>query len=48
MAKAMTEIQAKDSDEELKEEELEAIAGGRAIAAIYGVIRPGNVFNWVK
>ena len=39
---AVTKIQTTDYDEELKEEELEAIAGG--VAAIYGSIRPRDIF----
>ncbi|MEY2832388.1 MAG: hypothetical protein RLZZ574_1646 [Cyanobacteriota bacterium] len=46
---AMTEIQAADSNEELQEEELEAIAGGRSFAAIYGVVWPSDDVNdWFK
>ena len=37
---AMTEIQATDSNEELQEEELEAIAGGINPMPKYGGIRP--------
>jgi predicted ribosomally synthesized peptide with nif11-like leader len=44
---AMTEIQAADSDEELKEEELEAIAGG-IIGLIYGSIPPFDIYDWLK
>ena len=45
---AMTEIQAADSDEELKEEELEAIAGGVQAVAMYGVITLQDVSDWLK
>lgn len=45
---AMTEIQAANSDEEFKEEELEAIAGGVQAVAMYGVIRPEDIFDWLK
>ncbi|WP_019503882.1 Nif11-like leader peptide family natural product precursor [Pleurocapsa sp. PCC 7319] len=45
---AMTEIQAARSNEELNEEELEAIAGG-AVAAMYGVVFPwDNEFPWPR
>ena len=43
---AMIEIQDTNSDEELSEEALEAIAGG--VAAIYGTIWPGDIFDWFK
>ena len=43
---AMTEIQAADSNEELEEEELEAIAGG--VAAIYGSIWPRDITDWFR
>jgi predicted ribosomally synthesized peptide with nif11-like leader len=46
---AMTEIQATDSNEELQEEELEAIAGGIRAGTIYGVIWPtDDVTDWFK
>jgi predicted ribosomally synthesized peptide with nif11-like leader len=48
---AVAEIQAADSDEELKEEELEAIAGGVQAVAMYGVIWPPDdvdIFDWFK
>jgi predicted ribosomally synthesized peptide with nif11-like leader len=46
---AVAEIQAADSDEELQEEELEAIAGGIQAVAMYGVIwPPDDVTDWFK
>ncbi|MGL5833806.1 MAG: Nif11-like leader peptide family natural product precursor [Waterburya sp.] len=46
---AVTEIQATDSNEELQEEELEAIAGGVQAIAMYGVIwPPDDVSDWLK
>ena len=45
---AMIEIQATDSDEELSEEALEAIAGGIKAIAMYGVITPWDVSDWLK
>lgn len=43
---AVIQIQAASSDEELNEEELEAIAGG--VAAIYGSIWPRDIYDWFK
>jgi predicted ribosomally synthesized peptide with nif11-like leader len=46
---AVAEIQATDSNEELQEEELEAIAGGVQAIAMYGVIwPPDDVDEWFK
>jgi predicted ribosomally synthesized peptide with nif11-like leader len=46
---AVTEIQAADSNEELQEEELEAIAGGVQAVALYGVIwPPDELTDWFK
>ena len=50
---AMTEIQAASSNEELKEEELEAIAGGGIrlrpdAVAMYGVIFSDDIYDWLK
>jgi predicted ribosomally synthesized peptide with nif11-like leader len=46
---AVAEIQATDSNEELQEEELEAIAGGVQAVAMYGVIwPPDDVDEWFK
>jgi predicted ribosomally synthesized peptide with nif11-like leader len=46
---AITEIQTADSNEELQEEDLEAIAGGKSFAAIYGVVWPlDDVIDWFK
>jgi predicted ribosomally synthesized peptide with nif11-like leader len=44
---AVVEIQDTDSNEELQEEELEAIAGGVQAVAMYGVIwPPDDVTDW--
>jgi predicted ribosomally synthesized peptide with nif11-like leader len=46
---AITEIQATDSNEELQEEELEAIAGGVQAIAMYGVVWPrDDISDWFK
>jgi predicted ribosomally synthesized peptide with nif11-like leader len=46
---AVAEIQAADPNEELQEEELEAIAGGVQARALYGVIwPPDDVDDWFK
>lgn len=42
---AITEIQASNSEEELNEEQLEAVAGG---AATYGSIWPRDIWDWFK
>jgi predicted ribosomally synthesized peptide with nif11-like leader len=44
----VTEIQAADSNEELQEEELEAIAGGIHPAADYGVVFPEDDDNIIE
>jgi predicted ribosomally synthesized peptide with nif11-like leader len=46
---AVAEIQASDFNEELQEEELEAIAGGVQAVALYGVIwPPDELTDWFK
>jgi predicted ribosomally synthesized peptide with nif11-like leader len=46
---AIAEIQAADSNEELQEEELEAIAGGVQAIAMYGVVWPrDDISDWFK
>jgi predicted ribosomally synthesized peptide with nif11-like leader len=46
---AVAEIQAADSNQELQEEELEAIAGGVQAVALYGVIwPPDDATDWFK
>jgi predicted ribosomally synthesized peptide with nif11-like leader len=45
---AVAEIQAADSNEELQEEELEAIAGGIHPAADYGVVFPEDDDNIIE
>lgn len=45
---AISDIQADNADGELSEAALEAIAGGRGIVPIYGVVRPGDIFDSLR
>ncbi|MUG97847.1 Nif11-like leader peptide family natural product precursor [Scytonema sp. UIC 10036] len=43
------ELQACNSDADaLQDEDLEAIAGGVTYQLMYGVIRPTDIFEWLK
>ena len=46
---AIAQIQASNSTEsELSDAQLEAVSGGVALQAMYGVIEPYDVIDWLK